>query len=223
MKLNSDRLQTIASCVRQGSVFADVGTDHAHIPSFLINSGVSQRGFAGDIKKGPLRTAETNLIQNGALDRVKLILCDGLKAFPVNEINDIIIAGMGGDMIIEILREEKRIDQSHLLILQPMTQIHKLRRYLLENGYTIVREKLAKEDERIYNIIVARKEGSQTEASLKDVYFGVNVEETETVKDYIAFLLKKHRMHLNGLKAASKQNETEIRLTEDIVDMLEVL
>lgn len=211
----------IASLVEKGHVFADVGTDHAHIPSYLLLNGISPYGYAGDIKKGPLAVAKKNLTDHGVEDKVDLVLCDGLKGFPLNKIDDIIIAGMGGDTIIGILNECDHINEDHRLILQPMTNVSKVREYLFNNGFSVETEKIVAEDDKIYNILVSYRRKTDRETSLKDIYFGVNISSTELMDEYIDFLKKKHLNHYNGLIKAKIHNNEETELEKSIIEMLE--
>ena len=221
MKLQSERLNTIASLVKQDHIFADVGTDHAHIPSYLILNGVSPYGYAGDIKKGPLAVAEKNLSQHGIENKVELVLCDGLCGFPLDKVEDIVIAGMGGDTIIGIIDVCGDITKNHRLILQPMTNVPKVRSYLFENGYDILEEKIVYEDLKIYNVIVAVKGQSAQKPSLKDIYFGVNINSPELTDTYKKYLKKKHKKHYDGLMGAKMQNTEDILLEKSIIEMLE--
>lgn len=223
MKLQSERLNTIASLVKQNHIFADVGTDHAHIPSYLILNGVSPYGYAGDIKSGPLAVARKNLSQHGIVDKVELILCDGLSTFPLDKIDDIIIAGMGGDTIIGIIDVCKEITPRHRFILQPMTNVPKVRSYLFENGYEITEEKIVSEDLKIYNVLVAVKTDVKIKPSLKDIYFGVNINSPELVVPYVKYLKNKHKKHYDGLVKAKIQNVEDIALEKSVIDLLEEL
>ncbi len=223
MKLQSERLSIIASLVEQNHIFADVGTDHAHIPSYLILNGISPSGYAGDIKQGPLTVAKNNLSQHGIQDKVQLVLCDGLYGFPLDKIDDIIIAGMGGDTIIGIIDACKDISERHRIILQPMTNVPKVRSYLFDNGYNIIQERIVCEDLKIYNVLVAVKSEKLYKPSIKDVYYGVNINSPELIEKYIKYLKTKHKKHYDGLIKAKKQNTCDIALEKSVIEMLEEL
>ncbi len=143
------------------SVAADIGTDHAYIPIELIKRGAAERVIATDIRKGPLETAKNNIKENGASDKIETRLGGGLSVLKTGEADVIIIAGMGGELITDILKNDETTARAARLILQPMNAQYEIRRYLAENGYFIECEDLENEKQRIYNIMVVRN-GSQT-------------------------------------------------------------
>lgn len=161
----SERLLLTASFVRQGAVLADVGTDHAYIPAFLIKTGVISKAYASDINEGPLRNAEKTLKNENILG-VSLIISDGLQNVPKRDISDVLIAGMGGELIAKIISECSWCADSQLnFILQPMTKADYLRKFLYSNGFEIIKESLAEEGEKIYTVILARFSGTNRQIS----------------------------------------------------------
>lgn len=145
------RLRSVADLVPQGARLADIGTDHAYLPAWLILHGVIDRAIAADLRKGPLDRARQTAEKYGLGECMNFRLCNGLAGISARETDVIAIAGMGGETIAEILaaalwtREEKK-----LLLLQPMSAQPELRRWLWEHGYTISREVLSKEGETLY-------------------------------------------------------------------------
>ena len=132
------RLLSVASLVRKNKVVADVGTDHAYVVAYLIENGITERAIASDINKGPLENARQTLVDCGIEDKVSLILSDGLKNIPENSCEDIVIAGMGGILISEILENAPWIKNDNMhIIAQPMTHAEVLRKWLFENGFEI--------------------------------------------------------------------------------------
>ena len=161
----SERLLLTASFVRRGAVLADVGTDHAYIPAFLIKTGVISKAYASDINEGPLRNAEKTLKNENILG-VSLIISDGLQNVPKRDISDVLIAGMGGELIAKIISECSWCADSQLsFILQPMTKADYLRKFLYSNGFEIIKESLAEEGEKIYTVILARFSGTNRQIS----------------------------------------------------------
>lgn len=147
------RLRAIADQVSRGARFADVGTDHAYLPVWLILNGVIDRAIAADLREGPLERARQTAAQYGAAERVSFRLCDGLSAITPEEADVIAIAGMGGDTIAGILAAAPWTrKEGKLLLLQPMTAQPELRRWLGEHGYTILRERISREGKRLYSI-----------------------------------------------------------------------
>jgi len=151
------RLKLIASLVPNGSTVADIGTDHAYIPIYLVNSGVCENAIASDKSIGPLKIAEENIKLYGCENLIEVCQSDGLGDYSIGEADTVIIAGMGGLLIAEILESGKDVAKSFSrLILQPMTAGTELREYLIANGYIISDEKVAREKDKFYYCIVAR-------------------------------------------------------------------
>lgn len=155
------RLSAVLDSVRRGSVAADVGTDHAHLPIALCLSEICPRVIASDVRDGPIASARENIEKYGLGDRITVVKTDGLHGIEAYNPDDILISGMGGELIVRILSEAPFLRQSgKRLVLQPQTHPEEVRRYLAENGYCIVSEKLALDDgDRLYQIIVAEYDG----------------------------------------------------------------
>lgn len=147
----SKRLLGVADMVTEGSRLADVGTDHGYIPIYLVKQGRIPRAIAMDVNKGPLKRAEKNIIMHAAAQYIETRLSDGVQKLHPGEADSIIIAGMGGSLVIKILTEGeavcKGVDE---MILQPQSDIEKVRHYLKEHGYQIVREDMVLEDGKFY-------------------------------------------------------------------------
>lgn len=151
------RLLYIASLVQKGSLVADIGTDHAHLPVYLIENGVTDRVIASDIVDGPLASAKKNISAHGLEDKIEIVKSDGLvKVFPLSP-ETVIIAGMGGETIRDIISTcDYSKSAAPLFLLQPMTHAEVLRKYLIENGFSIKSESVIREAHRFYVIISAQ-------------------------------------------------------------------
>lgn len=172
IKLDS-RLLSVASLVRKGSTVADVGTDHAYVVAYLMENGIIEKAIASDINKGPLENARQTLIDCGITDKVTLILSDGLQNIPENSANDIVIAGMGGILISEILEKAPWVKNEKVqIIAQPMTHAETLRKWLCENGFEIRREVASTDGKRLYVAISAEYTGNKDEKSKAYHYVG---------------------------------------------------
>jgi tRNA (adenine22-N1)-methyltransferase len=145
------RLTAIAELVREGARVCDVGTDHAYLPCHLARSGKYGRIYACDLNEKPLKFAKSRVEKQGA--DVVLIQSDGLKNVPVCD--DVIIAGMGGELIAEIVEKIPFSNPNLRLILQPMTRQEHLRQGLHKAGYEIILEKTVIENNRKFTIIYA--------------------------------------------------------------------
>jgi len=164
----SKRLQCAASYVRQDAFVADVGTDHAYLPIALCLEGRICGGVVSDIHKGPIERATEHIRRWGLETRLTPVLCDGLEALEGYHPEDILILGMGGEMIADILSRAPYVQRTDVrLILQPMTHPEALRRYLLREGYAIVSESLVRED-KIYQILCAEYTGIPVAVSERD-------------------------------------------------------
>ena len=154
------RLNTAVAFVRQDAVVADVGTDHAYLPVYLTGVGRARYAVASDINVGPIERAAQHVAEYGLTDKVKTVRADGLDGLAEYRPTDIIIFGMGGELIARILSDAPWVkDPAVRLILQPMTHAECVRRYLAEEGFHIVDEVLSKESGKIYQTIVAEFDG----------------------------------------------------------------
>ena len=151
----SIRLSAIAKFVPQGSRVIDVGTDHAYIPIYLITQGIAKSCLATDINKGPLEKARKNLIAH-KISNVKLKQTNGLEGIPYDAGEVVMISGMGGYLIVDILERSKSlVEKMNKLILQPQQDIDEVRKYLHTIGFKIEDEDFVEDEGKYYTIIVA--------------------------------------------------------------------
>lgn len=150
------RLSAVAALVRPGSRLADIGTDHAYLPVHLVQAGACSEAIASDIGAGPLEAARHTVVTADLADKITLRLGDGLSTVGADEVDDIAIAGMGGETIVAILEAAPYIQDSRLrLILQPMTRAEDLRRWLLSHGFSILEERLIVDGRHLYPVMAA--------------------------------------------------------------------
>ena len=150
----SKRLTAVAGLVTEGASVADIGTDHGYIPIHLIEQNLSPKVIAMDINKGPLERARIHIAGYGMSDRIETRLSDGLAAVKPKEVEEMIVAGMGGGLVIHILEEGKQIVSTLKgCILQPQSEIQKVREYLVEHGLVIEEEDMVEEDGKFYPIM----------------------------------------------------------------------
>lgn len=147
----SKRLQAVADLVSEGLVVADVGTDHGYIPIYLLETEKCQKALAMDVNAGPLERAKAHIAAYGLSDDIETRLSDGVAAIQRGECDCVVIAGMGGALTIKILEEGKSIFQNlKEFVLQPQSELSKVRQYLCENGYMVVAEDMVLEDGKFY-------------------------------------------------------------------------
>ena len=147
----SNRLYAVAGLVTEGASVADVGTDHGYIPIYLVKHQIASKALALDINEGPLQRARFHIIGHGLKDQIETRLSDGLSKVRPGEVDTMIAAGMGGNLIIRILSEGRSVvDTLSSCILQPQSEPEKVRRYLGENGLMIEDEDMVEEDGKFY-------------------------------------------------------------------------
>ena len=154
----SERLRAIISMVPRNKCTADVGTDHGFVPVSLISEGIAERAIASDVGKGPLSRAEEHVRALGLEDRIECRLGDGLSVLSPGEAEVIVIAGMGGMLIVRILLDGREVlDSTKTLILSPHRDALELRRSLEDLGFTITDERMVREEGKYYPVIRAEK------------------------------------------------------------------
>ncbi len=167
------RLAVVAALVRRGSRLADIGTDHAYLPVYLVGAGVCPAAIASDIGAGPLEAARRTVAASGLTSKIALRLGDGLSTVTADEVDDIVIAGMGGETVAAILAAAPFVKTARLrLVLQPMTRAERLRRWLLQNGFSVSEEHLVQDGRHLYPVLVAGYTGAAAEPDELAVYAG---------------------------------------------------
>ncbi len=215
------RLSLAASFV-SGEVCADIGTDHAYIPVHLLTSGKCKYAIASDINEGPLSKARENAEKYGVSNKIYFALTDGLKNLPLEEkgVTDIVICGMGGELIASILDacEYTRCGKVNL-ILQPMSSIEELRKYLDEKGYFTVNESICTSGGKIYQCLCCRYDGAVRQSTSTELAVGkINIavgSENPHFRMLLDKLILQTERKINGKKAgASDCTEDEAFLFE---------
>ncbi len=214
MRMNlSIRLQSIADCIPDCKCVADIGTDHALLPIYLTHKGICQKAIACDIRKGPLKSALSN-IKHYENRMVELKKGDGLDPVKNSEADVIIIAGMSGITIADILQKGKHKLQYSRLILQPMQSDEFLRRYLWNSGFEIICERYVK-DNKVYVIIQSVWTGKNTQYCSIDYITGKHqhLPQNKEFADYVLSKINKYRKMSEGLEK-SADSERSTRLME---------
>ncbi|WP_077327019.1 tRNA (adenine(22)-N(1))-methyltransferase [Virgibacillus siamensis] len=154
----SNRLRTAASFLDQGAVFADIGSDHAYLPCYVCQHDDNAQAIAGEISKGPYTSAVESVQKHKLTSKIDVRIGDGLEVLKKDEVNHIVIAGMGGTLITSILENGKqKLDKVDRIITQPNVDERSIRRWFLANGYVITHESILEENGHIYEVIVADK------------------------------------------------------------------
>ena len=197
----SPRLKMIADSIKDVDTVADIGSDHAYVPIYLVLQGRAKRAIASDINRGPVEISKKRICENKASSFVEVRQGSGLKTLKLGEAEAIIIAGMGGFLIRDILQEDYDVAAKvRQLILQPMKDSDALRSWLLTNGFEITDEELVEDEGKIYEVIWA-KSGSAIRESVGRQLIGEKI------------IQKKHPL-------AGKYIDKKIRELEKIIGAL---
>ena len=196
----TERLRTAAELVRQNRKTVDVGTDHGYLPAFLVINGITDDATAADIGKGPLDNAKKTLERYALADKIDTVLSDGLERI-AHDTEEIIICGMGGTLICEILMNAEWIkNESVHLILQPMTHSQDVRKFLCENGFYIDTEKFCTDSGRDYVVISAYYNGEDNSRDDFYYHFGDAVsEKTDSERGYLKRQISYIKSRFKGL------------------------
>ena len=216
----SKRLRCAADFVRKDAYIADVGTDHAYLPIALLWEGRICGGVVSDIHKGPIERARSHIHAYGMTERLITRHCDGLTELCDDHPEDILILGMGGELIAKILTEAPWTkDPAIRLILQPMTHPEALRRFLLREGYSIVDEALVKE-EKIYQILCAEYSGiPQRYTPLEELFGRENLRRGGPLTDeLLSHWEKVLNARVDGKRRANADTSEEDELLKQIGD-----
>ena len=216
----TNRLKAVAELVTPCDAFADIGTDHAYLPAWLIQNGVVRRAVAADIHKKPLENAQKTISLYGLENQIELRLSDGFAKILPEEAGEIAVAGMGGEQIAAMIENTPwlKTGDKHL-ILQPMTHYEDVRRALCENGFSILCEKTVTEGERVYLVISARYTGA-AEAKPEWYYYAgkLTADPTGTNELLLQKVLK--RLQKRAVSVAPSDPETAQHL-ESIIKEIE--
>lgn len=215
------RLTCAAEMVRRHRKTVDIGTDHAYIPAYLVLHGMSDNVLACDIGKMPLENAAKTLREYSLEDKIQLRISDGLKEVKPFEAEEIIICGMGGTLMSDILSSAGWIKKEGThLVLQPMTHSEDVRRYLITNGFRITEEKCVVDTNRVYCCISADFDGEVREMPEGYLYFGYLPKNDEASRLYVQRQLHRVKTKLEALKKAGTSPD-DVRVLTLVYDYYE--
>lgn len=205
-KALTPRLLLIAEAAKGAKRLADIGTDHAYIPVYMVLKQGAESAIAADINKGPLMRAEENIKRFGLEEKIKTRLSDGLKNFGAPEADTVIVAGMGGTLIAKILDDSPKMKKEGIrFVLQPMTAEDELRRYLEKNGYKITDEFMTREGDKLYTVILAEVgEPEKSEEEFYHVSKKLFEKKDELFKIFLDRKINEFQKVVKGLSRAEK-------------------
>lgn len=197
-----------ARLLRPGRPMADIGTDHGYLPIWLLKTGAVPRAVASDINRGPLDAARFHGELYGVGDSLRLVQGDGLSAIAPEDAEDIVIAGMGGELILRIICSAPWLVSKHL-VLQPMSAVDKLRTGLWHQGFAAVRELAAQENGKVYSAFSVEYTGELGEMDSIYPYMGRLEPGTDAVTAYARKTLRGLCNSLLGAEHDGWQEEAE--------------
>lgn len=205
----SDRLKLVISFVSPCRSAADIGTDHGYVPIQLVKSGIVKRAYAMDINQGPLERAKEHIEAEKLSEYIEVRQSDGLDSLRENEAETVIIAGMGGELTVKILKNgEKVLNSVRELILSPHSEVYLVRKYLIDSGYDILKEKMICDGGKYYTVIKAARSGNneKTKKLYDDriyyLYGRKLIEEKDSVlREYLGKKKRQCEQILAGLEA----------------------
>lgn len=198
-----------ASFVGQTGKIVDIGTDHAYLPAYLVLNGKIKSAIACDIGIKPLENARKTVEAYSLSDKIELRISDGLEAVLPNEASEIVICGMGGTLMSEILSRATWIKRDGMhLILQPMTHSEEVRAFLCENGFYIASESFVRDNGKVYCCISAEYTGKKYSVEAGYLYFGSLSFENEAAEAFADMRLQRLDKKINALKNTDSEKES---------------
>lgn len=219
----SNRLIEVSKCVTKGYRVSDIGTDHGYVPIYLMDNKMATYVIAMDVNEGPLKRAETNIIENGYEDYIETRLSNGFEKLNVGEVDIAIIAGMGGELIKKILIEGKEVvDSLKELVLSPHSDIDVVRKYLHQIGFRIIDEKMLIDEEKFYTIIKVQKGKDKDYSEVEYKYGAILLNNKDLIlKEFLINQLNKYILIEKRL--INEKTDNSIRRLEQIrIDMQEI-
>ncbi len=221
MKL-SPRLKAAADFVRCGKKIADIGTDHAHLPIYLVENGICTSAVGSDLREGPIANAKINVANAGLSDRIQLRLASGLDKVSPDEADDVIIAGMGGILISELIEKAPWLkNKEKHLVLQPQSHAEILRSYLATNGYRIEKENVCEDTGRLYCVMSVYYDGDKAEYPAHYEYYGEIPSCTSPLaKEYLIRLSDRYVRDAGNMRCADPERAEELYRIADTLNRI---
>ncbi len=217
----SRRMQKLASLVTEGNRLADVGTDHGYIPIALVQAGKIPSAIAMDVNRGPLARAEAHIREAGLATYIETRLSDGLRELGAEDADTVLIAGMGGMLILRILTEGiPHLSGVEELILQPQSDVYRVRDWLQKHGYRVETEELVEEDGKYYPMMRAVR-GQERRMEQAELYYGkADVPRSpEVLRSYLETKLQEGQRILLKLEANGKEDTARAQEIKESMKM----
>lgn len=204
----SKRLQAVADLVSEGRIVADVGTDHGYIPIYLLETEKCPKAIAMDINQGPLLRAKEHIAEHGLNAKIEVKLSDGVKALSVGECDCVVVAGMGGALAVKIMEEGQAVFKSlREFVLQPQSELAKVRQYLWEHEYCVTAEDIVLEDGKFYPMMKVRNGASENYTQIELRYGkGLLMQKHPVLKQFLEKEVKTKKLILSNLESKSGEH-----------------
>lgn len=213
----SDRLVKIASFIKKGANLADIGADHGLLEKYLLDNKIVESVFAIENKRGPYEILKNNLEDYNVI----LSLSDGIEAIP-SDIDTVVIAGMGGNLIVDILKKNvSKLENVEQIVVDAHKDLELVRREIVKLGYVIEKENIVLENS-IYYFVISFVKGK---ATYDDITYewGLNIERDPLFDEYRTKEIQRLSKNLESCKASSKISEAEIKTKEEKIRRLTLL
>lgn len=223
------RLEKVANYVRKNDRLADIGSDHAYLPSALVLNGTIDYAIAGEVVDGPYQSAKSHVSELGFENKIDVRFGDGLDVVELEDnITAISICGMGGSLMASILDKgfnAGKLSGKERLLLQPNVGEYTLRKWLVEHDYKIVAEDLLEENHKLYEITVAEKSDQPVDATEADLQFGFLLKENQTplFKKKWQQELQKNQYIQNSLEQSKSDQTEKLKIVKETIQQIEEL
>jgi tRNA (adenine22-N1)-methyltransferase len=212
----TDRLRTVAHLIIKGEPAADIGSDHAYLPVYLVEQGLAPRVIATELTESPLQRARAAILNSSCRNAIELRKGDGLEALAPGEVSTVIIAGMGGETIKHILEKDWGKSESFKrFIFQPMSRAYMVRETLARQGWPIIDEKLVMENGRIFVIISSLPGSTSYSLSPLELDIGpllIKNKTNQLTEIYLKRWMKRYQVvYMNLLQSKAKNNQELLR------------
>lgn len=217
MFMLSKRLKAVADMVTKGNIVADIGTDHGYVPIYLVKNNICKKAYAMDINEGPLNMADKNIRLEGLNEQITTILSNGMDKMVDNMADTVVIAGMGGDLIVDILSRGENIEGIKELVLSPHKRVDLVRKYLTNNNWEIIEEDMVIDAGKYYVVMKAKK-GMSAKYSDVELAYGKYLLENKN-KILREFLDKENKKFSNILHTMKENRNDSVSQVEKILEL----
>lgn len=222
------RLKAVADFVPPGSIMADIGTDHAYLPVYLVEKGIVPKAIASDNKEGPCEAARKTVATHGLTKNIEVRIGDGLATISAGEITAFAIAGMGGLTMLSILEAAPHILESselNAMVLQPQTDSDAVRQWAEKHGWGIVAEELVEEGNKLYEIMrLVRKPGYKYSGKSYEIGHELVRTKHPLLQKKLLKMMKAYTTSLEGMERSAKgtSNPEYIRIKNKLKKLKEI-